>query len=163
MGRKPKEEKEKTVPREELVEYIKNNCEFFTCSEMAEFTGYSNATIKVLADQAGLKIITQKQREKDYVTCNMHLTIEVQAQKLDMNIEALKSYYRIFGIKPKQAGRGQKIDMNAHKEKAMRKSLLKEDGTIDLERALGPLAQKYNLGVSTLDTINATRSKILGT
>lgn len=162
MGRKPKEEKNVTIPREELLQYIKDHCEYFTCTEMAADTGYNHTTIKYIADQAGIKIITQGERIREYIRCNMHLTLEVQAEKLDLDIANLRYYYKQFGFNLKSAGKGQKIIPEDERTRKRKLEELWKSGEIPLDVLLGPIARSYHLEVNTLDTINSVRMRVLG-
>lgn len=161
MGRKPKENQLVIIPREELVQYLVDNHRIFTIAELAENTGYTYSQTKVACDNAGLVPITTGERVKEYIQCNMHLTLDVQAEKLEIKVDSLRYYYKQLGFDTKQAGKGRRMlpttvaARNASKE-------IKSIGTIPIEMMLGPIARQYNVEVPSIEIINQARSQLLG-
>lgn len=161
MGRKPIIERKVVIPREELQQYLIDNHRLFTISEMAATSGYAYNQIKVACDNAGLRPISIGERVKEYLECNMHLTLQEQADRLEMKIDALKYYYKQFGFDLKKAGKGIRVIPSSRNNRERVSKIIRELGNMPLELALGPIAKKYNIDANPMDTINETRMRIL--
>ena len=155
MGRKPKSEVPPNIPREELQAYVAKSYKIFTVTEMAEESGHPGATIKLMCDKMGVLPITQGERVHKFILNNMHLSLNDQADALEMTYEALKAYYKKFGIDVKKAGKGVRV---SEFEKKKREAFLKS------HTKLGPIAQSYyDSGAnSALTIINTARVAIMG-
>lgn len=161
MGRKPKEELFPAISREELPQYLRENHRLYTLSEMSEITGYSYSQIKVACDNEGLIVITLAERVKEYIECNMHLTLQQQADRLDMKVEGLRYYYKQFGYDVRVAGTGTKIIPSSRSAKETAVRAIREFGTLPVELALGPIARSYDIDANPLDVINSARNRLL--
>lgn len=163
MGRKPKVEKEvlPTMTKEELYAYLKDNHRLFTTTEMAEATAFSAQQIKTACDNCGFKPITMGERVKEYIENNQHLSLEEQAEKLDMRVDSLRHHYRVHGYDVKKAGKGVRRTPSNNVRVIASRSI-RELGTLSLDAYLGPIARKYALIEDPMETINRARTQLLG-
>jgi hypothetical protein len=160
MGRKPNETNQ-TIPREELSKYLREHHRLFTMAEMARDTGWGYQTVKTACENDGLKAVNLAERVKEYIECNMHLTLQQQCEKLDMKIDSLRYYYKQFGYDVRQAGKGTRLRQSPIARKKNVEDI-RDNGGLSLELALGPIAKKYyNVG-DPIDIINTARNRLIG-
>jgi hypothetical protein len=150
MGRKLKDETAPLIPKEDLAKFLRANHKIHTLSELAKLSGYSPGTIKYVCIGENIEPITQGERAYNFITRNMHLSLEDQADALEIGLPALKVHYKKSGLDPNKAGKGQRISLYDVKR---REEFQKK------ERFLGPIAaQYYGSPLNPLELINNVRA-----
>lgn len=162
MGRLTKQPETALMSREELLQYVIDNHMLFTMAEMAETSGYTVSQIWSVCKNNDLTAITLRERVHQFLLRNMHLKLDVQAEKLDMTVTNLRYHYKKLNIDPDLAGTGVRPESKTTERKiAVRRANYKAAGLQKERSYLGPIAQAYfEAEKDPIDIVNDAKLKI---
>lgn len=149
------------VDKERLTNFIEINHYFMTVTEMAEETGANFPLVKRICDSNGWKPITIAERMATFIESNKNLSLEDQADKLEISVTGLKHHYEKLGIPlPERKRKNARIDDSPviQQEEVKQKSDKKpKEKTVIDRRSFTYYTQS---GTDMLDRINGIQTTI---
>jgi hypothetical protein len=126
---------------QKLKEYIEINQWYMTEGEMAEERGLRPSQIDYVCNKFGFTPIKIADRIRDFILANTDMTLEEQAQQLNIGVAALKYHYNNLDIsyitrKPGPKGKGELVKASISQNEPVKQ-------TNKLANALKEIVNKY--------------------